>query len=433
MASQTIRCGIGIDYSGFGTKALLRCVDVVGREFVTATGKGVAISESGELKAAIRDLAKTIQTMRPRFDASQTVDILARLPTVETHSLTERSLDEIAQAGRPLSPIEGLWITTDETGYRLGIVSVDAGREFAVVTLDSPRSYVWQPGMVKARLTSAADGQTFAAKWRLGDRSEVSGIATLKGSALAVSFRREGKEETIHLLKLRPSVATSASASNSDPIAASSGTGFLCAPGIVATNHHVVDGAKSVELYLPVQKRSFKLQLLLSDAANDLALLRVMEDAASLPPPLALADSSELKLGADAFVVGFPLGDALGSGHKVTSGLVSALDGLKGDPRELQLTAPIQPGSSGSPVFDNTSRVIGVVTSTLDSLAAMRAAGQLPQNVNFAIKADYLSLLLKRIPDASMPTVGVKAPVALQLTDLVDRVRVSVGQIRASR
>jgi S1-C subfamily serine protease len=195
----------------------------------------------------------------------------------------------------------------------------------------------------------------------------------------------------------------------------------------------VIEGAKAVELYLPVQKRSLKLQLLVSDAANDLALLRAPADATLLPPALALADSSELKLGADAFVVGFPLGDALGSGHKVSSGLVSALDGLKGDPRELQLTTPIQPGSSGSPVFDTTARVIGVVTSTLDSLTAMRAAGQLPQNVNFAIKADYLSLLLKRVPDSSTLSARAKAAAALQLTDLVERVRASVGQIRAYR
>ena len=46
--------------------------------------------------------------------------------------------------------VEGLWVTTDESGYRFGIVSLDAGREFAVVTLESPRSYLCQPGMVNS-------------------------------------------------------------------------------------------------------------------------------------------------------------------------------------------------------------------------------------------------------------------------------------------
>jgi hypothetical protein len=348
MASETIQCSIGIDYAGFGTTAYLRCADVIGREFFTISGKGVAISEGGELKAALRDVAKRLQTTRPQFDASQTVDILSRLPFVETYPVTEAAIDEMAQAGKLRAAVEGLWAITDEGAYRLGIISVDSGREFVVVTLESPRTYLWQPGMVKAHLTATADGRTFAATWRMGDRREASGMASLKGGSLTLSLKRDGKEETLTLLKLRPTVtAFSAGTLNSEPVVSGTGTAFVCAAGIVATNHHVIDEAKTVELYLPLQKRSVKLQLLVSDATNDVALLRVVDGSQDELPP----------------------------GHKVTSGLVSALDGINGDPRMLQLTAPIQPGSSGSPVFDSRGHVIGVVTSSLDTFAAVRAVG----------------------------------------------------------
>lgn len=169
------------------------------------------------------------------------------------------------------------------------------------------------------------------------------------------------------------------------------------------------------------------------DAGNDLALLRVVgEEIGNLPSPLPLADGADVKLGAEALVVGFPLGDVLGVDHKVTSGLVSALDGLNGDPRKLQLTAPIQPGSSGSPVFERSGRVIGIVTSTLDAMSSIRASGSLPQNVNFAVKSDYLGLLLRRIPLGGRKD-GLVGANAASLPELIERVRQSVGQIRASR
>ena len=71
----------------------------------------------------------------------------------------------------------------------------------------------------------------------------------------------------------------------------------------------------------------------------------------------------------------------------------------------IQLTAPIQPGRSGSPTFDSHGRVIGVVTSTLDALVTIKADGHVPQNVNFAVKVDYLAVLLKRV-GSSTSTAG---------------------------
>lgn len=434
IASEAMHCSIGHDDSGFGTTASLRCSDAIGQELFFISEKGVAISASGELKAALRKVAQRLQSMRPRFDANQTVDILSRLPTVERYPLTEAALDEMAAGGKLSAAVEGLWTTTDESAYRLGIVSIDSGREFVAVVIESPRTYLWQPGMVKARLTAAADGQTFSTKWRMGDRKESTGFASLKGGTLTVTLRRDGKEETVALIKLRPTITgRPAIASNSAPALSSTGTGFISATGIVATNSHVIEAARAVELYLPLQNRTIKLELVVSDVTNDLALLRVVgDDLGNLPPVLPLVDSSDVKLGADAFVVGFPLGDMLGSNHKVTSGLVSALDGIGGDPRMFQLTAPIQPGSSGSPLFDNSGRVIGVVTSSLDDMAAVRASGQVPQNVNFATKSDYLALLLKRVRATTEPEPATK-PVLVPLTELIERVRASIGQIRAYR
>ena len=58
------------------------------------------------------------------------------------------------------------------------------------------------------------------------------------------------------------------------------------------------------------------------------------------------------------------------------------------DARMIQISAPVQPGNSGGPLLDSSGRVIGVVNSKLNEIAYAKATGDLPQNVNFAIKAN---------------------------------------------
>jgi len=86
-------------------------------------------------------------------------------------------------------------------------------------------------------------------------------------------------------------------------------------------------------------------------------------------------------------VVGFPLPGLLTSLPSVTSGAVTALAGIRDDVRFYQISAPVQPGNSGGPVLDNSGNVIGVVQSKLNALLVVRATGDIPQNVNFAIKS----------------------------------------------
>jgi S1-C subfamily serine protease len=60
------------------------------------------------------------------------------------------------------------------------------------------------------------------------------------------------------------------------------------------------------------------------------------------------------------------------------------------DTRELQLTAPIQPGNSGGPLLDLSGNVVGIVSSRISDLAVAKATGSLPQNINFAIKSTII-------------------------------------------
>jgi serine protease Do len=75
---------------------------------------------------------------------------------------------------------------------------------------------------------------------------------------------------------------------------------------------------------------------------------------------------------------------------------VNALSGIGNNANVIQISAPVQPGNSGGPLFDQYGRVIGVVVAKLDAAKVAGLTGDIPQNVNFAIKAEKVLDLLKK-------------------------------------
>jgi len=92
--------------------------------------------------------------------------------------------------------------------------------------------------------------------------------------------------------------------------------------------------------------------------------------------------------------VGYPLNNLLAAGVTVSSGAVSALAGINNDSRFLQLSAPVQPGGGGGPVLDHGGHLVGMVSGKLDALAIARVVGDIPQNVNFAVKQSVIETFL---------------------------------------
>ncbi len=91
---------------------------------------------------------------------------------------------------------------------------------------------------------------------------------------------------------------------------------------------------------------------------------------------------------------GYPLYGALASQGNLTVGVISALAGLGDDSRVMQISAPVQPGNSGGPLLDMSGNVVGVVTAKIDAIRVAELIGDIPQNVNFAIKASVVLAFL---------------------------------------
>ena len=128
------------------------------------------------------------------------------------------------------------------------------------------------------------------------------------------------------------------------------------------------------------------------DAVNDLALVQIPGDVKA--SAAISSDPGKLRQGEDIVVYGFPLNTVLSSGGNLTPGVVSALSGLGNNTNQIQITAPIQPGSSGSPVLNKKGEVVGVVSMKLSDSAMAKATGQVGQNVNFAINGQTLRTFL---------------------------------------
>jgi len=168
------------------------------------------------------------------------------------------------------------------------------------------------------------------------------------------------------------------------------GTGFFVSTaGHLITNHHVA--AECREVHVTEGDKSTPLKLIASDPARDLALLQVAHSS----PTAIFRGNDPVHPGESVVVVGFPLAGLLTSDPIVSTGIVSALAGPRDDRSRMQMSAPIQPGNSGSPLFDASGRVIGVAVGTLNTVKLAQATGTIPENINFAIKGEEAKSFLQ--------------------------------------
>jgi tetratricopeptide (TPR) repeat protein len=171
----------------------------------------------------------------------------------------------------------------------------------------------------------------------------------------------------------------------------SRGSGFFIDLDRVVTNRHVIEGAYRAEVHMNSGYTYQVKSVIAVDAEGDLALLKV-DAPPNLVRPLPL-DRTSPREGESVVVIGNPFG-LEGS---VTNGIVSAVRDIPGFGRIIQITAPISPGSSGSPVVNMQGQVIGVAT--------LQVTGG--QSVNFAIPSERIAQLNRSAPAQGAQTMSL--------------------------
>lgn len=170
-----------------------------------------------------------------------------------------------------------------------------------------------------------------------------------------------------------------------------SGSGFILnKDGYFVTNYHVIDGAQTIDVF--VNNRSnivkYSADVVISDKQNDISILKITDSSFSIStPPFSIAFSVK-DVGTGVFALGYPMSNVLGEELKVTDGIISSKSGYQGDITTYQISAPIQPGNSGGPLFSKDGSLIGITNAGIPDA----------QNVGYAIKASYLRNLIESAP-----------------------------------
>lgn len=175
------------------------------------------------------------------------------------------------------------------------------------------------------------------------------------------------------------------------PAGSSSGSGYLVtAAGHIGTNAHVVSECSFLEV--PGHGTASLVQ---ADLVNDLAIIQL--DNKHAEHFAQFRAEQPIVRGEEVFVLGYPFAQLLDNNLNFTYGIVSSLAGVRGDIRHFMVSAPVQPGNSGGPVLDRTGAVIGTVVSRLDKFKTLQVAGDLPENINFAIRGRLMSTFMESL------------------------------------
>ncbi len=176
-------------------------------------------------------------------------------------------------------------------------------------------------------------------------------------------------------------------------VAASSGSGFIISKdGYIVTNYHVINGGTSVKVTL-YDGTTYDAEIIGGDEEFDIAVLKISADKELTP--VVIGSSSDLQVGDDIAVIGNPLGELTFS---MSEGIVSTTNRLinvDGTPfNMIQITAAVNSGNSGGPLFNMYGEVVGIVSAKLSSSSSSEAS---VEGLGFAIPIDDVQSMITDI------------------------------------
>mgnify|MGYP001293421574 CR=1 FL=1 len=310
--------------------------------------------------------------------------------------------------------IEGIYENTISTPsnpkYKLGIIKIND--IYTLIYLSGATNYLdWKEGEIKAKLTATATQNLFKADWKMSNKG-LNTNAYIGFETGLMNLVIQEKDKSVYL-KLFPTANDNITTTNNTP---SSGTGFaISAKGYIITCNHVIDGATSIKIrgVNGDFSKTFTAKVVTSDINNDLAILKIDDvNFATFGTVPYVIKSTTSEVGANIYILGYPLRATMGDEIKLTDGIISAKSGFKGDITSYQISAAAQPGNSGGPLFDKSGNLIGVVN----------AKHVQAESATYAVKSNYLISLLESLP-TTITLQKVNGLVGKNLTDQVKMIR----------
>lgn len=301
------------------------------------------------------------------------------ISSMKSTSYNENKLKEYYSTGK-IDDFEGIY---EGDKYKVGLKKDEDG--YILIYISGANNYLdWMQGDVKGILnTPTATPNLFKSYWCMSDKSLNSCLISIEKGLMNVIF--DDSKETY--IKLYPQ----ASYKSANSFEVSSGTGFaISSDGYIVTNYHVIDGAKSIKIRGINNDfdKTYKAEIAISDKNNDLAIIKISDlnfsNLGSIPFSIP---KITVDVGTSIFVLGYPLRATMGDEIKLTNGIVSSKSGFQGDITSYQISAPVQPGNSGGPLFDDSGNIIGIINA--------KHTGA--ENAAYAVKCSYLNNLIEQL------------------------------------
>lgn len=297
-----------------------------------------------------------------------------------------------------LDLIEGIWQSND--GFKYSIerdVEDDGSRstdKYRVIVLESSHNG-WSLGQIKGFVSFSSINGVYSLKYYTrnsnGDNLESQNVILVVESPIIVSFNRMDGAK-ISMIKLYPKVEGTEAGSVSGSEKKWSGSSIVIGDRYLATNNHVVDGARSLVIsgLNDNYNKDYSVEVVAVDKNVDLAIIKVTDpDFEGFGFPTYGISTTTADVGTDVFVLGYPITTVMGQEIKLTTGVISSKTGYQGDPATYQISAAVQPGNSGGPMFDGEGNLIGIVVSKITQA----------ENVGYAIKLSNLRNLVESCSD----------------------------------
>jgi S1-C subfamily serine protease len=367
--------------------------------FTTFSDRAKTFSAQGDYSKATRKALKWFLEKKLKkysFDSSFTpiLKVAKVKQNTDLNFLDEQSIRDYLLK-KELDPIEGIWqyASNDvvDNEYKLLILK----EEFKYNLYIIEGSGLWNPSDKKAEFETAASEKVITIKWTMGDKKTIlKGIGEVKNNAI-IEFTLPNNNK-ISLYKVYPKFDSNSKRKTSkNGEWAGNGSGVIISKsGHIITNHHVIKDAEKIEIefMLDGELQKFNAEVVQVDKTNDLAVLKIFDmnfDGVSEPPYNFKFRGSDV--GTKVYAFGYPMAlSIMGKEIKVTDGMISSKSGFDGNITTYQITAPIQGGNSGGPLFDEQANLIGINSSGIRK--------DIADNVAYSIKTSYVSNLLDVLP-----------------------------------
>lgn len=344
---------------------------------------------------------------------------VVRTPKPETKRLVNNEVEVMEMIERSDVEIAGLYEGTNGVNYKLAVVNDNDKVYVLYVSEKNSNDGTWACGEVKASLRATAVPNVYTADWYMRNKRIEQAVVTFNDVSMAIEINQS--EPTVYIKMGENNKKATTETTQKDLW---TGTGYAIGNGYIATNYHVAGEAKTISVkgIKGDMNTGYTAEMVASDKTNDIAILRITDPNFKGFGTIPYAVQQRMAdVGEDVFVLGYPLTQALGNEIKLTNGIVSSRTGFQGDISTYQMSAPVQPGNSGGPMFDSKGNVIGIVVAGVPGA----------ENVGYAIKTSYLKILIESAGlNITFPANNTIA--TLSLAEKVKRVKNFVFYIECS-